>query len=125
MKGTTIVVVRRNGEVVMAADGQVTMGEVTLKRTAKKIRRLHNGRVLVGFAGAVADSLALLERFGTHRWYEEGARLLLKMQRADGSWGGDVVSTSFALLFLARGVVPVVGTPDDVIETGAGIRMGK
>ena len=63
MRGTTIVAVRRDGVTAMASDGQVTIGEVSVKQTACKVRRLHKGRVLAGFAGAVADSLALLERF--------------------------------------------------------------
>jgi len=63
MRSTTIVAVRRDGETVMAADGQVTIGEVALKHNARKIQRLFDGKVLVGFAGAVADSLTLLERF--------------------------------------------------------------
>ena len=54
-KGTTICAVRRNGETAIAGDGQVTMGEHTIfKTTAKKVRRLYNGQVAVGFAGSVA-----------------------------------------------------------------------
>jgi ATP-dependent HslUV protease subunit HslV len=60
---TTIIGVRRNGKVAMASDGQVTMGETIIKRTAKKLRRLHDGKVLVGFAGATADAFTLFERF--------------------------------------------------------------
>jgi ATP-dependent HslUV protease subunit HslV len=63
MRGTTIVVVRKGGETVMAADGQVTLGEVALKHNARKLQRLFGGKVLVGFSGAVADSLTLLEKF--------------------------------------------------------------
>ncbi|MFA4016043.1 MAG: hypothetical protein RUDDFDWM_001144 [Candidatus Fervidibacterota bacterium] len=61
--GTTIVAVRRNGEVAMAGDGQVTMGNIAVKHTARKIRKLYNGNVLAGFAGAVADALTLFQRF--------------------------------------------------------------
>jgi ATP-dependent HslUV protease, peptidase subunit HslV len=60
---TTIIAVRREGTVAMAGDGQVTVGDVVLKRTARKIRRLYNERVLAGFAGAVADALTLFEKF--------------------------------------------------------------
>jgi len=60
---TTIIGVRRNGKVAMASDGQVTMGETIIKRTAKKIRKLHHDKVLVGFAGATADAFTLFERF--------------------------------------------------------------
>ncbi|MBQ4610906.1 MAG: ATP-dependent protease subunit HslV [Clostridia bacterium] len=64
LKGTTIVAVRRNGKCAVAGDGQVTMGEKTImKGTAKKVRRLYNGKVVVGFAGSVADAFSLCERF--------------------------------------------------------------
>ncbi|HPJ02738.1 MAG TPA: ATP-dependent protease subunit HslV [Candidatus Limiplasma sp.] len=64
MKGTTICAVRRGGQVAIAGDGQVTMGEHTVfKSTAKKVRRLFDGKVITGFAGSVADSFALCERF--------------------------------------------------------------
>jgi ATP-dependent HslUV protease subunit HslV len=62
--GTTIISVRHAGHVVVAGDGQVTMGNATImKQTAKKVRRLHNNQVLAGFAGAVADSVALFDKF--------------------------------------------------------------
>lgn len=61
--GTTILAVKRNGEVAMAGDGQVTMGNIVVKHTARKIRKLYGGKVLAGFAGAVADALTLFERF--------------------------------------------------------------
>ncbi len=63
MRGTTIVVVRKDGITAMASDGQVTIGDVSVKQKACKVRRLFKGGVLAGFSGAVADSLALLERF--------------------------------------------------------------
>ncbi len=62
--GTTIISVRHANHVVVAGDGQVTMGNATImKMTAKKVRRLHNNQVLAGFAGAVADSVALFDKF--------------------------------------------------------------
>ena len=57
--------VRRNGKVVMAADGQVTLGSEVLKASAKKLRRLYNGKILSGFAGSTADAFALFARFET------------------------------------------------------------
>ena len=60
--GTTILSVRRGGEVVVAGDGQVTFGNTVLKGGARKVRRLADGKVVVGFAGATADALALFER---------------------------------------------------------------
>ena len=63
VRATTILCVRRGESVAMAGDGQVTMGEIVVKHSAAKIRRLYDDKVLVGFAGAVADALALLELF--------------------------------------------------------------
>ena len=60
---TTILAVRRQGKVALGGDGQVTLGNVVMKSDARKIRRLHGGKVLVGFAGASADAFALMERF--------------------------------------------------------------
>jgi ATP-dependent HslUV protease subunit HslV len=61
--GTTVLCVRRDSKVVMASDGQVTMGQQVMKHTARKIRRLFNDKVLAGFAGSTADALSLFERF--------------------------------------------------------------
>src|SRR6201997_781220 len=63
MHGTTVLCVRRDNKVVMAGDGQVTMGQQVMKHSAKKIRRLFNDKVLAGFAGSTADALSLFERF--------------------------------------------------------------
>jgi ATP-dependent HslUV protease subunit HslV len=60
--GTTVLSVRRNGKVVVAADGQVTFGQTVLKPNAKKVRRLGGGSVIAGFAGTTADAFALFER---------------------------------------------------------------
>jgi ATP-dependent HslUV protease subunit HslV len=60
---TTILAVRRGGTVALAGDGQVTMGDVVMKHSARKVRRLYGDRVLAGFAGAVADALTLFEKF--------------------------------------------------------------
>jgi ATP-dependent HslUV protease subunit HslV len=61
--GTTVVCVRRDERVAMAADGQVTFGNTVLKRNARKIRRLSGGAILAGFSGATADAFTLLDRF--------------------------------------------------------------
>jgi ATP-dependent HslUV protease subunit HslV len=62
-KSTTILSVRRNGQVALGGDGQVTLGNTVVKHDAVKIRRVGGGKVLVGFAGSAADAFALLERF--------------------------------------------------------------
>src|SRR5258706_5088302 len=61
--GTTILSVRRGERVAMGGDGQVTLGNMVVKATARKVRRLHHDRILAGFAGATADAFTLFERF--------------------------------------------------------------
>jgi ATP-dependent HslUV protease subunit HslV len=61
--GTTILCVRRNGQVAIGGDGQVTLGHIVVKATARKVRKLHRDQVLAGFAGATADAFTLFERF--------------------------------------------------------------
>lgn len=63
IRSTTILCVRRDGKVVMAGDGQVTLGSEVLKGSAKKLRRLYNGKIVAGFAGSTADAFALFGRF--------------------------------------------------------------
>ena len=65
VRSTTVICVRRNGQVVMAADGQVTLGDHVLKHSAKKIRRLYQDKILAGFAGSTADAFSLFARFET------------------------------------------------------------
>ena len=62
-RGTTICSVRRGDQVVMAGDGQVTLGNTVMKANARKVRRLYKGKVIAGFAGATADAFTLFERF--------------------------------------------------------------
>jgi ATP-dependent HslUV protease subunit HslV len=63
IRSTTVLSVRRNGSVVLAGDGQVTLGEGVIKHTAKKIRRLYQEKILAGFAGSTADAFSLFSRF--------------------------------------------------------------
>ena len=63
VRSTTILCVRRAGKVVMAGDGQVTLGQEVLKASAKKLRRLYNDKIIAGFAGSTADAFALFARF--------------------------------------------------------------
>ena len=65
IRSTTVLLVQRNGRVAMAGDGQVTLGETVIKGNARKVRRLLNGEILAGFAGATADAFSLLSRFET------------------------------------------------------------
>jgi ATP-dependent HslUV protease, peptidase subunit HslV len=63
IRSTTVLSVRRNGAVVLAGDGQVTLGESVIKHSAKKIRRMYNDKILAGFAGSTADAFTLFSRF--------------------------------------------------------------
>src|SRR4051812_16469828 len=63
IRSTTVICVRRDGKVVMAGDGQVTLGHEVLKASAKKLRRLYNDKILAGFAGSTADAFSLFARF--------------------------------------------------------------
>ena len=65
IRSTTVILIQRDGQVAMAGDGQVTLGDTVIKGNARKVRRLLNGDILAGFAGATADAFALLSRFET------------------------------------------------------------
>ena len=65
IRSTTVLLVQRNGEIAMAGDGQVTLGETVIKANARKVRRLAGGSILAGFAGSTADAFSLLARFET------------------------------------------------------------
>ena len=65
IRSTSVICVRRDGKVVMAGDGQVTLGHEVLKASAKKLRRLYNDKILAGFAGSTADAFSLFARFET------------------------------------------------------------
>ena len=62
-RGTTILSVRKGDQVVVIGDGQVTLGNTVMKGSARKVRRLHQGQVITGFAGSTADAFTLFERF--------------------------------------------------------------
>ena len=76
---TTVVCVRKDGKVALGSDGQVTMGNMVMKESARKVRKLADGRVLAGFAGGVSDALALFEKFEAKR--DIGGELLRTSQR--------------------------------------------
>ena len=65
IRSTTVLLVQKDGKTAMAGDGQVTLGETVIKGNARKVRRIYNGKVLAGFAGATADAFSLLNRFET------------------------------------------------------------
>src|SRR5438445_2456590 len=88
IRSTTVLSLRRNGSVVMAGDGQVTLGEAVIKHSARKIRRLYQEKILAGFAGSTADAFSLFSRFETkleqyHGNIGRGAVELAKDWRTD------------------------------------------
>lgn len=92
MMGTTICAVRRGNQVAIAGDGQVTMGEHTVfKSTAKKVRRIYNGKVVLGFAGSVADAFSLCERF-EEKLTQCGGNLERAAVSLAQDWRGDQIA---------------------------------
>jgi len=120
LHGTTILCVRRDGKVVMAGDGQITIDKTVMKATARKVRRLAEGTVLAGFAGATADALQLFELF--EKKLKEHARSLPRAAvELAKQWRTDrMLRRLEALLVVADGEnVLVLSGAGDVIEPDA------
>ena len=128
VRSTTVLLVRKDGRVALAGDGQVTLGETIMKASAKKVRRLYNDRILAGFAGATADAFSLLTRFESkleqyHGNLERAAIELSKEWRTD-----KVLRHLEALLvvadnktsFLLSGNGDVIAPDDGVLAIGSG-----
>ena len=129
IRGTTICAVRRNGQIAVAGDGQVTMGEsVVMKNGAVKVRRIFNGQVITGFAGTVADAFALCERLETKLTQYAG-----NLQRAAVElamdWRSDkamrkleamLICADKENLMLISGTGEVIEPDDDVLAIGSG-----
>jgi ATP-dependent HslUV protease subunit HslV len=125
---TTVLAVRHNGRAVMASDGQVTFGQTVMKQTAKKIRRLHNNRVLAGFAGSAADSFALFSRFESkldeHRGNLERAAVELardwRTDRLLRRLEAMLVIMDGSRTFLLSGTGDLIEPDDGIIGIGSG-----
>jgi ATP-dependent HslUV protease, peptidase subunit HslV len=128
IRSTTVLLVRRDGQVALAGDGQVTMGETVMKASAKKVRRLYNDKILAGFAGATGDAFSLLTRFEGkleqyHGNLERAAIELSKEWRTD-----KILRHLEALLvvaddktsFLLSGNGDVISPDDGVLAIGSG-----
>jgi len=120
--GTTILSVRKDGKVVMIGDGQVTMGSTVVKNNAKKVRRLGNGTVIAGFAGATADALTLFERLEgkLEQYPEQLARAAVELAK---DWRTDrYLRRLEALMAVADKSVSLILTgTGDVLEPEGGI----
>jgi ATP-dependent HslUV protease subunit HslV len=122
MHGTTILVVRHKGKVVIAGDGQVSLGQTVVKRGARKVRRLYQGKVLAGFAGGTADALTLFEKFEAKLEQHHGNLKRAAVELAK-EWRSDrVLRRLEALLVVAdREVSLLVTGSGDVIEPDDGL----
>ncbi|NLX07170.1 MAG: ATP-dependent protease subunit HslV [Phycisphaerae bacterium] len=121
-RSTTILTVRRAGQVAMGGDGQVTLGEMAVKHDSVKVRRVGEGRVLCGFAGSAADSMALLERF-EDRLKESKLNVRRAAIELAKEWRTDrVLRRLEAMLAVADAEVSlIVSGGGDVIEPTDGI----
>lgn len=128
LHGTTILAVRRNGGSAIAGDGQVTLGPTVVKHGARKIRRLHNGQVLAGFAGSTADAMALFTKFEAKVEEYRGnlERAAVELSR---DWRTDRVLRrleAFLVVadrdtsFLLSGAGDVIAPDDGLVAVGSG-----
>ena len=125
---TTILAVKRDGQVAIAGDGQITVGEVVLKHTANKLRTLYHGQVIAGFAGAVADALTLSERFESHL-EKHGGQLRKAAVELAKEWRTDrvlrrldawLVAADRTSVLVLSGEGDVIEPDDDIVGIGSG-----
>ena len=128
LRATTILAVRHGGKVVMAGDGQVSLGQTVMKRGARKLRRLYQGKVLAGFAGGTADALTLFEKFEA-KLEEFGGNLRRAAVELAKEWRSDrILRRLEALMIVAdhesslliTGSGDVVEPDDGLLAIGSG-----
>jgi ATP-dependent HslUV protease, peptidase subunit HslV len=128
IRSTTILAVRHNGKAAIGGDGQVTLGNIVMKHDAHKIRKLYDGKVLVGFAGASADAFALLERFEAKLRDHQGSVVKAATELAK-DWRMDrnlrrleamMVVLDKESLLLVSGTGDVIVPTDGVLAIGSG-----
>ncbi|MGA2769800.1 MAG: ATP-dependent protease subunit HslV [Bryobacteraceae bacterium] len=122
IRSTTVICIRRDNRVVMAGDGQVTLGNEVIKASAKKLRRLYNDKVLAGFAGSTADAFALFARFETKLEQYNGnlSRSVVELAK---EWRTDRILRHLEAILLVADVknTYLVSGTGDVIEPDEGI----
>ncbi len=127
-RSTTVIAVRKNGKIAMAGDGQVTLGETVMKPNARKVRRIYDGKILAGFAGATADAFTLLERF-ENRIKEYSGDLVRSAVELAKDWRTDKALRNLQALLLVAdsektllisGTGDVIEPADDVLAIGSG-----
>ncbi|HXW63560.1 MAG TPA: ATP-dependent protease subunit HslV [Burkholderiaceae bacterium] len=111
--GTTIVSVRRGSSVAMGGDGQVTLGSIVIKKSARKVRRIYHDRILAGFAGATADAFTLFERFEAKLDKHQGHLMRAAVELAK-DWRTD------RILRRLEAMLAVADPQDSLILTGTG-----
>lgn len=129
LRGTTILGVRKDGKCAIAGDGQVTLGENTImKHSAKKVRRIYNDRVVIGFAGSVADAFTLSERFEA-KLQKHGGSLKRAAVDLAMDWRNDKVMRKLEALLICAdkddllivsGTGEVIIPDDDIAAIGSG-----
>jgi ATP-dependent HslUV protease, peptidase subunit HslV len=128
IRSTTVILVKRDGETAMAADGQVTLGQTVIKGTAKKIRRISGGSILAGFAGSTADAFALLVRFEQKLEQHQG-QLERSAHELTKDWRTDKYLRDLEALlivadkndaFLISGKGDVISSDDGLLSVGSG-----
>ncbi len=121
-KGTTVIAVRRDGQVAMAGDGQVTMGDTVMKAKTRKVRKIFDGQILVGFAGAAADAFTLFERF-EDKVREFGGDLTRASVELAKDWRTDRALRRLEALLLVgnREKTLLISGTGDVIEPDEGV----
>ena len=128
LHGTTILAVRKGGRAAIAGDGQVTLGRTVMKHGARKIRRLHNGQVLAGFAGSTADAMALFSKFEAKIEEYRGSLERAAVELAK-EWRTDRVLRrleAFLVVadrdasFLLSGAGDVIAPDDGIVAVGSG-----
>ncbi|WP_061234983.1 ATP-dependent protease subunit HslV [Leptospira weilii] len=128
IRSTTILCVRKNGKVAIGGDGQVSMGNTVMKNTAKKIRRLYDGKILSGFAGSVADAFTLFELF-ERKVQEFGGSISRSAVELAREWRTDRMLRKLEALlivadkeesFLISGTGDVISPDEGVIAIGSG-----
>lgn len=128
VRSTTVLLVQRNGKMAMAGDGQVTLGETIIKASARKVRRIYNDSILVGFAGATADAFTLLSRFESKLEQFQGQleRAAIELSK---DWRTDKYLRHLEALlivadkneaFLISGKGDVISSDDGLLSVGSG-----
>lgn len=128
IRSTTVLLVRRNEEIAMAGDGQVTLGDTVIKGNARKVRSVADGKVLVGFAGATADAFSLLSRFEAKLEQYQGQleRAAIELSK---DWRTDkylrhlealMIVTDKSDAFLISGKGDVISSDEGLLSVGSG-----